>query len=141
MDESVLIERNHMKDTFNNIKEDCKEIAISLTLLIIGFLAIRMIVELSKPSDAEIDKQKDKIVQQIKQSDYIIARSEYEKTVIEEILKDNNKEIVNVQKNTTYGPSRANLKFWEMRPEWKISYKEAPSEITGEPETTKEKRQ
>ena len=137
----MRIERYSMKEKFSNIKEECKEIAMSLTLLIIGFLAIRMVVELSKPSDTEIDKQKDKIVQQIKQSDYIIARSEYEKKVIEDILKDNNKEIVSVQKNTTSGPSRANLKFWEMRPEWKISYKETSSEITGKPEITKEKRQ
>lgn len=127
-----------MKEKFSNIKEECKEIAMSLTLLIIGFLAIRMVIELSKPSDAEIDKQKDKIVQQIKQSDYIIARSEYEKTVIEEILKENQKEILDVQKNTTYGPSRANLKFWELRPEWKISYRDVPYTISEEQKTSSE---
>ena len=134
----MRIERYTMKEKFSNIKEECKEIAMSLTLLIIGFLAIRMVVELSKPNDAEIDKQKDKIVQQIKQSDYIIARSEYEKTVIEEILKENQKEILDVQKNTTYGPSRANLKFWELRPEWKISYRDVPHTTSEEQKTSSE---
>lgn len=113
-----------MKDKFANIKEQSKDITILMCLLIAAVLLFKFLIYVSQPSDEYIDKQKDKLVQQINHSNYIITKSSYEKKLVEELLKENNKEIIEEQKNIRYRPSTANLKFWEMRPEWKITYKE-----------------
>ena len=113
-----------MKDKFANIKEQSKDITILMCLLIAAVLLFKFLIYVSQPSDEYIDKQKDKLVQQINHSNYIITKSSYEKKLVEELLKENNKEIIEEQKNIRYRPSTANLKFWEMRPEWKIPYKE-----------------
>lgn len=122
-----------MKEKFANIKEQSKDITILICLLIAAVLLFKFLIYVSQPSDEYIDKQKDKLVQQINHSNYIVTRSNYEKKLVEELLNENNKEIISEQKNLRYGPSTANLKFWEMRTEWKITYKEKENESTNTP--------